>query len=86
MTWLEFARRLLPGEPDEVLDIILWNHTALPCSTDPKRISKELLLWKRLRNKGLSSCCICGKGFKSRSGKVILGAECGSDHGMGRIL
>ena len=80
MTWMEFAKKIIPDEPEEVLDIVLWNHTPWPCTNDVKALSRELRRWKRLASKGLSDCCICGKAFRHRSGKVILGAECGDAH------
>lgn len=75
-TAMDLARRLIPDEPDDVLDVILWNHTALGfCSV--LTLARHLNEWKKQRDAGLSNCALCGAGYKSDDGKIILGGECG---------
>lgn len=78
MTWLDLAQTLIPDESDEVLDTVLWNHTAFPCTYSIITIAQQLIRWASLKDQGLSECCICGDAYASRSGKIVIAGECGN--------
>jgi len=76
-TYQELAQRIT-GEDEDTCEFLLWNHTAFPFSSI-MTTARQLKKWKELKDQGLSECIWCGKGYKSKDGKVVLGGECGTN-------
>jgi hypothetical protein len=73
MTWLDVAREVFPGKPDEYLDYVLWEHTGFPAfwrTDDP--IAECRSQMERYRDFG-AACYRCGAyGTANKHGKPYV--------------
>lgn len=59
MTFLELAKKALPGATDAQADYALWNHTPFPFDPSPRVLFKSLSGYRRACANGIQLCETC---------------------------